>query len=72
MIEAKTKKGTKVYCCVVDDCESNNGGFYIEIYLDECGDRFDDFCVHNYDCDCHSSEEVEKFVKDYVSEITDY
>lgn len=56
----------------IPDCEDNTGGFYVEVYLNQYGDRYDYFCVHPEDCDCNDSEAVEKFMKEYVSQIKDY
>lgn len=72
MVKGKTKKGTRVWMSYIPDCEDNTGGFYVEVYLNQYGDRYDYFCVHPEDCDCKNSEAVEKFMKEYVSQIKDY
>ena len=72
MIEARTAKGTMVWVSYIPDCGSNVGGFYVEIYLDEYGDRYDDFCIHPEDCDCADWDAVERFAREYVSRIEDY
>jgi hypothetical protein len=72
MITAKTQKGTRVWVSLVDDVEPNDGGFYCEIYLSQYGDRYDDFCIHPEDCDCQNDKEVAKYVRKYVSTITEY
>jgi hypothetical protein len=72
MVKGKTKKGTRVWMSYIPDCEDNTGGFYVEVYLNQYGDRYDYFCVHPEDCDCNNSEAVEKFIKEYVSQIKDY
>lgn len=72
MVKGKTKKGTRVWMSYIPDCEDNTGGFYVEVYLNQYGDRYDYFCVHPEDCDCNNSEAVEKFMKEYVSQIKDY
>ena len=72
MVKGKTKKGTRVWMSYIPDCEDNTGGFYVEIYLNQYGDRYDYFCVHPEDCDCNNTEAVEKFIKEYVSQIKDY
>ena len=71
-MEARTKKGTKVWLSFVPDCEYNKGGWYVEIYLNEYGDRYDDFCIHPEDCDCRNCSAVERFATEYVSSIEDY
>ena len=36
-----------LYVSVVPDCESNEGGYYCQVYADEdYGDQIDDFCIH--------------------------
>ena len=72
MVKGKTKKGTRVWMSYIPDCEDNTGGFYVEVYLNQYGDRYDYFCVHPEDCDCNNSEAVERFIKEYVSQIKDY
>jgi len=67
MTKAKTKNGKRVWLSFVPDCEYNTGGWYVEVYLDEYGDRYDDFCVHLDDCDCTDMNAVEQYAKDYVS-----
>ena len=71
-MEAVTKKGTRVYLAFVDDCEDNEGGYFVEIYLHEDGDRFDYFCIHPEDCDCSDVDAVERYAIEYVSSIEDY
>ena len=53
-------------------CESNTGGWYVEIYLNEYDSCYDDFCIHTDDCDCQDDEAVVRFAKEYVSKINDY
>lgn len=72
MTRATTKKGTKVWLSFVPDCEYNTGGWYVEIYRNQYGDRYDDFCIHTDDCDCQDEEAVERYAKDFVSQIIDY
>lgn len=72
MIKAHTKKGTDVYLHIIKDCEYNKNGYYIEIYLNENDDRYDDFCIHETDCDCKNMNEVENFAKNFILNITDY
>lgn len=70
---ATTAKGTKVCLCFVDDCEDNEGGFFVEVYeYPGTGDYFDYFCIHKEDCDCKDMNAVEEFAKKYISEITNY
>lgn len=69
---ATTGRGTRVHLSYIPDCGSNVGGWYVEIYLNPYGDRYDDFCIHPEDCDCTNWDEVERFAKNYVSSITDY
>lgn len=61
-----------VWMSYIPDCEDNTGGWFVEIYLSPYGDRYDYFCVHPEDCDCDDDKAVEKFMKNYVSQITDY
>lgn len=68
----KTGKGTKVYLSFIPDCGSNAGGWYVEIYLNEYGDRYDDLCIHPEDCDCSDWDAVEAEAERRVSEIMDY
>lgn len=72
MCKATTGKGTPVWLAFVPDCDYNTGGWYVEIYLDEYGDRFDDFCIHVDDCDCSDDVATEKYATEYVSQIMDY
>ncbi len=72
MITAKTQKGTRVWVSLVDDVEPNEGGYYCEIYRNQYGDRYDDFCIHTEDCDCKDDKAVTKFVREYVSSIKEY
>jgi hypothetical protein len=67
MTKAKTKNGRTVWLSFVPDCEYNTGGWYVEVYLNQYGDRYDDFCVHLDDCDCTDMNAVEQYAKDYVS-----
>lgn len=67
MTKAKTKNGRTVWLAFVPDCEYNTGGWYVEVYLNQYGDRYDDFCVHLDDCDCTHMNAVEQYAKDYVS-----
>ena len=70
MVEAKTKDGQIVHCCINDDCEPNEGGYYVEICLDCDLERWDYFCVHPNDCDCSDIGAVEDYVRQYVSNLT--
>ncbi len=72
MNSAKTARGTEVHLSFIPDCEDNEGGWFVEIYLDEYGDYYDYFCVHPEDCDCRDEREVLKWARDYVSTITEY
>lgn len=67
MTKAKTKNGRTVWLSFVPDCEYNTGGWYVEVYLNQYGDRYDDFCVHLDDCDCTDMNAVEQYAKEYVS-----
>jgi hypothetical protein len=67
MTKAKTKNGRTVWLSFVPDCEYNTGGWYVEVYLNQYGDRYDDFCVHLDDCDCTDMNAVEQYAKDYAS-----
>jgi hypothetical protein len=71
-LEAQTAKGTKVFCCINKDCKENEGGYWVEICLDEDLERYDDFCIHPCDCDCNDYDAVEKYVVSYVSKIAEY
>lgn len=66
MTKTKTKNGKNVWLSFVPDCEYNIGGWYVEVYLDEYGDRYDDFCIHPEDCDCTNMDVVEQYAKNYV------
>lgn len=72
MVNSKTKKGTEVFCYIHEDCGSNKGGFFVEICLDENGDRFDDMVVHPSDCDCTDRNAVERYVESKVQNISEY
>ena len=63
MLEARTKKGTKVWLSFNPDCEDNEGGWFVEVYLDEYGDYYDYFCIHKEDCDCKDMNAVEEYAK---------
>ena len=67
MTKAKTKNGRTVWLAFVPDCEYNTGGWYVEVYLNQYGDRYDEFCVHLEECDCTEMNAVEQYAKDYVS-----
>lgn len=69
---AITGRGTRVFLSYIQDCEPNTGGWYVEIYVNPYGDRYDDFCIHPEDCDCTNWDEVGRFAKNYVSSIMDY
>lgn len=72
-ILATTAKGTKVCLCFVDDCEDNEGGFFVEVYeYPGTGDYFDYFCIHKEDCDCEDMNAVEEFARKYISEVNNY
>ena len=71
-MKAYTKKGTEVYLSFVPDCESNVGGWFVEIHLNVYGDWYDYFCIHPEDCDCTDWDAVEKVAKEFVSEIDNY
>lgn len=72
MIRATTRKGTPVWVSTIKDVEPNKGGLYCEIYLNMYGDRFDDFCIHEGDCDLNNDRDVIKHVREYVSTINEY
>lgn len=72
MVTAKTKNGTEVYCYIHEDCGENKGGFFVEICLDEDGERYDDIVVHKNDCDCTDLKKVEKFVAGIIEKINEY
>lgn len=73
MIQATTKKGLDVWVAFNPDCEYNTGGFYCEIWENQDMDcLLDDFCIHPGDCDCQDEAAVERYAKDYVSQIIDY
>lgn len=67
----KTFNGTRVYVTYIKDVEPNEGGFYCEI-CNEDYHPFDNFCVHTDDCDCGNLDEVEDYIKEYVSKIVNY
>ena len=69
MIEATTKNGLTVWLAFVPDCEYNTGGWYVEVYLDEFGDRYDDFCIHTDDCDCSDDDAIIQYARDYIADI---
>ena len=66
MIEATTKKGTKVWLAFNPDCEENEGGWFVEVYLDPALDYDDYFCIHPEDCDCKDPDAVEAYAKWFV------
>ena len=67
MLEALTKNGRKVYLCFNEDCEDNEGGYWVEVYTDkDLNNRIDDFCIHPDDCNCSDMFEVEECAKTYV------
>lgn len=68
-MEAKTKDGQIVCCCINNDCEENEGGYYVEIYDSDMNVVLDDFCIHTDDCDCNDWNAVENYVKQYVSTL---
>ena len=63
MIEAVTKRGTKVWLSFNPDCEDNEGGWFVEVYLHPADDYYDYFCVHKEDCDCKDMDAVEEYAK---------
>lgn len=68
----RTGRGTEVYLAFVPDVDPNKGGWYVEIYLNESGDRYDDFCIHPGDCDCTNDLEVQEYARKYVESIKEY
>lgn len=69
---AITGKGTPVFYWMMCDCDENEGGWYVEIGLDENLEMYDYFCIHPDDCNCEDDDEVERFAKEYISNIYDY
>lgn len=74
---ARTGKGTPVRFEYFPDCGTNEGGFYVQIYMrDEqygfWGDPYDNICVHPDDCDCGDMDAVEKYIKREIAKIQDY
>lgn len=69
---AKTGKGTPVWFWMMPDCDENEGGFYVEIGLDENLEMYDYFCIHPDDCDCNNEDEVYTYAKEYINGIMDY
>lgn len=71
MLEAISKDGHKVYLDYIEDCEDNEGGFFVMVYAYEDSlscDYFDYFCIHTDDCDCTNYDEVEKYAVKYVAD----
>lgn len=71
MIECTSKNGVKVYVTRTYDVETNIGGFYCEVYLDEnCDHKVDDFCISadvvNLDLD---ELYIEKHIRDTVINV---
>lgn len=75
MTEAITGSNRKVWFNFIEDCEDNEGGYFVMVYPspDEMScDYFDYFCVHPEDCDCRDWDAVENYCKEYISTITEY
>ena len=72
MLKAQTKKGTEVWLAFIPDCGTNVGGWYVQIYLTETGDPYDDFCIHPEDCNCGNYNAVAEVARKYVSNIEEY
>lgn len=57
-----------LYVHYIMDSGENTGGFYSEVYSDvDMTNRLDYFCVHPNDCDCRSTNDVEQYIRTYVS-----
>lgn len=68
-MDATTKNGQLVCCCINKDCDENEGGYYVEIYDIDMMDIYDYFCIHPDDCDCNDITAVEEYAKQYVSSL---
>lgn len=62
MTRVLCSSGQVVYLAFVDDVEPNKGGYYVEVYLDPNGDRWDDFCVP----DLGDRDAMEQYAIDYA------
>lgn len=69
MVTAKTKKGTEVYVTTTPDCDENKGGLYCQIYLEEDGEEYDDFCIHKEEL---AEKNEETLIREHVAEIVEY
>ena len=68
MVAATDALGHIVYVTYINDCESNTGGLWCQVYADEnCDRELDDFCIHPDDCDCSDEEVVEAYILGFVS-----
>jgi hypothetical protein len=72
MVFAETFNGTRVMVSRVRDCEPNTGGYYCTIEKADSEAWLDDFCIHSEDCDCSDDEDVERYIRDYISQIESY
>lgn len=75
MPDAVTANGTPVWLSLCGDCESNERGYYCEIYLDaDCSEPFDNFVVHADEI-AHSEvpyDEAWRMASEYVRSIREY
>ena len=62
-----TKDNFEVTINIVDDCCENEGGFYVEVEIND--QKVDDFCIHPEDCDCEDPIAVMEYARDYVRKL---
>ena len=51
-----------LYVSVTPDCESNEGGYYCQVYtVEDYGDQIDDFCIHPDELE--ENDDIEHWIK---------
>ena len=74
MIKVTTKNGLDLFISLCDDVDTNKGGYYCEVYLneDDCID-IDNFVIHKDDLDCFENREagIETLCKVYAKHFDD-
>ena len=73
-MKVTTKNGLDLYISLFDDVDTNKGGYYCEVYLNE-GDclNIDNFIIHKDDLDCFEDREagIDTLCKVYAKHFDD-
>jgi len=64
-----TASGQSVWLHILNDCDENKGGYWVEVYLEEAMDEhWDGFCIHAEDVKTGTEAEAERLAREYVQE----